>query len=58
MKNSCEFEYICSYFVSDSNEPKSLPVNFNLTDSSGNTPLSVALTSGMKYMVAILIQGE
>ncbi|KDR22440.1 Ankyrin repeat and FYVE domain-containing protein 1, partial [Zootermopsis nevadensis] len=41
----------------NSNEPKSLPVNFNLTDSSGNTPLSVALTSGMKYMVAILIQG-
>jgi hypothetical protein len=33
-------------------------VNFNLMDSSGNTPLSLALITGMQYMVAILIQGE
>jgi hypothetical protein len=44
--------------ISDSKETKSFPVNFNLTDSSGSTPLSLALTTGMQYMVAILIQGE
>jgi ankyrin repeat protein len=33
-------------------------MNFNLIDSMGNTPLSVALTSGMQHIVPLLIQGE
>ncbi|XP_023713314.1 rabankyrin-5 isoform X2 [Cryptotermes secundus] len=40
-----------------SRESKSIPVNFNLMDSSGNTPLSLALVTGMQHMVAVLIQG-
>jgi ankyrin repeat protein len=58
VKNSCEHAYIHSCCVSDSKEPKAFPVNFNLMDSSGNTPLSLALTAGMQHIVAILIQGE
>jgi ankyrin repeat protein len=45
-------------FISESKESKSIPVNFNLMDSSGNTPLSLALITGMQHMVAVLIQGE
>ncbi|KAJ9588899.1 hypothetical protein L9F63_017777 [Diploptera punctata] len=36
---------------------KKFPVDFNLKDSKGNTPLSLALVTGMQHMVATLIQG-
>ncbi|XP_069684015.1 rabankyrin-5 [Periplaneta americana] len=40
-----------------SEEPKSIPVDFNLKDSSGSTPLALALVTGMQHMVAELIRG-
>lgn len=59
MTNSgCLLGLTCHCFISESRESKSIPVNFNLMDSSGNTPLSLALITGMQHMVAILIQGE
>lgn len=59
MTNSvCLLGLTCHFFISESRETKSIPVNFNLMDSSGNTPLSLALITGMQHMVAILIQGE
>ncbi|KAJ9594560.1 hypothetical protein L9F63_027455, partial [Diploptera punctata] len=42
---------------SSSKESRNFPVDFNLKDSKGNTPLSLALVTGMQHMVATLIQG-
>ncbi|PSN52924.1 hypothetical protein C0J52_03016 [Blattella germanica] len=42
---------------SSAKESKTFPVDFNLKDSRGNTPLASALISGMQHMVATLIQG-